>query len=332
MKQIRGEYDDLAHYVSTARPKAAMKAIKRFMDAYPEYGDPQELMQKFRPMPIIEQSTSKEIPKSKPATTKTKSTISSEKILPQPFAWVEIPGGKGIMTTYDSDITLKIPSEKYWIAKYPVTNAQFAKFMEAGGYHQQKWWTEEGWSYRQKEKWTQPLYWRHSDYNGAEKPVVGVSWFESVAFCLWLSDETGEKIMLPTDEQWQFAAQGTDNRAYPWGNTWNPNLCQNNFSGRIGTSPVTQYENKFRNFLGFGNINDGTSPFGVVDMVGNVWEWCVTDSDKKTDDINASAFRRVFRGGCWYDINLDMFRCDHRSRNFPHERMYVIGFRLSHSS
>ncbi|MCL4249308.1 MAG: SUMF1/EgtB/PvdO family nonheme iron enzyme [Anaerolineae bacterium] len=224
-------------------------------------------------------------------------------LLPAPFAWIEIP------------------KKGYSIAKYPVTNAQFAKFIEAGGYREKQWWTEAGWKQRSNDKWTEPRFWNDSKWNGEEQPVVGVSWYEAVAFCLWLSEVTGEKIMLPTEDQGQYAAQGDDGRDYPWGKQWDASRCNNNVDGKgIGkTTPVQQYEGK------------GDSPFGVVDMAGNVWEWCLTDYDNKTNDINSNATLRVLRGGSWNDLSSVIFRCDLRLRNFPLLRNLNLGFRLAHS-
>jgi formylglycine-generating enzyme required for sulfatase activity len=223
------------------------------------------------------------------------------------------------MKTDESSVTLTIPTETYWISKYPITNGQFAKFIEAGGYKNQQWWTPAGWAQREKDKWTEPRYWTYSQWNRAEQPVVGVSWYESVAFCLWLSDVTGEKIMLPTEEQWQYAAQGTDGREYPWGKQWDASRCNNNVDSKgIGkTSPVRQYEGK------------GDSPFGVVDMAGNVWEWCLTDYSNKTNNINNDATSRVIRGGSWYFDDSDWFRCDYRLDWNPLDGNLVSGFRLS---
>nr|MCU0499744.1 SUMF1/EgtB/PvdO family nonheme iron enzyme [Anaerolineae bacterium] len=142
-------------------------------------------------------------------------------LLPAPFAWIEIPGGQGTMKT-DESVTLTIPTERYWIAKYPLTNAQFRLFMDAGGYREERWWTTAGWEARLKgwdwdatarklvetgKPWIEPRYWQNSQWNGAEQPVVGVSWYEAIAFCLWLSEVTGEQICLPTEAQWQYAAQ-----------------------------------------------------------------------------------------------------------------------------
>lgn len=240
---------------------------------------------------------------------------SAIELMPKPFDWIEIPN-KG-----------------YSIAKYPVTNAQFRKFIEADGYNTQKWWTTEGWQKRLEgwhydgewkasgTPWLEPRYWNDSKWKGDTQPVVGVSWFEAVAFCRWLSDATGEKIMLPTEDEWQYAAQGDDGRIYPWGNDWNPALCNNNVDGKgVGkTTPVRQYEGK------------GDSPFGVIDMAGNVWEWCLTDYKEKTNDINSPANSRVLRGGSWNNDYSLLFRCALRSFRNPHYGLYDYGFRLSRS-
>jgi formylglycine-generating enzyme required for sulfatase activity len=224
-------------------------------------------------------------------------------IMPAPFAWIDIP------------------HKAYSIAKYPITNAQFAKFIEADGYQQKKWWTRAGWHQHEKNKWTEPRYWIPASLYGAEHPVVGVSWYESVAFCLWLTDVTGEKIMLPNEDQWQYAAQGDDMRDYPWGKNWDGNRCNHKFDKKgVGkTTSVRKYEGK------------GDSPFGVVDMAGNVWEWCLTDDENATNDIDGVSDNRVIRGGSWASIDTYNFRCD----NFDGDDLGIgygsIGFRISRS-
>lgn len=226
---------------------------------------------------------------------------SSLDLMPAPFAWIDIPG-KG-----------------YSIAKYPVTNAQFARFVDAGGYHARDWWTKAGWEQQEYHRSTEPVYWRDSQWNGAEQPVVGVSWHAAVAFCLWLGAMTGERIMLPTEDQWQYAAQGDDGRAYPWGNEWDGDRCNNSvrpYASR-GTQPVTRYEGK------------GDSPFGVVEMTGNVQEWCLTDYENKTNDIQSDAYWRVLRGGSYNLTGDTLYRCDSRGKSDPFKRADSWGFRLA---
>jgi formylglycine-generating enzyme required for sulfatase activity len=150
--------------------------------------------------------------------------------------------------------------------------------------------------------------------------VVGVSWYEAVAFCHWLSAASGEKIALPTEQQWQRAAQGDDGRAFPWGNTWDAGKCNNNVDKKgIGrTTPVTAYPG-------------GSSPFGVFDLSGNVWEWCLTSYAEESNDVNIEAEYRVLRGGSWNDDDIDVFRAPSRDRNYPNGRNGNWGFRCARS-
>ncbi|MCU0497416.1 MAG: formylglycine-generating enzyme family protein [Anaerolineae bacterium] len=226
--------------------------------------------------------------------------------MPAPFAWVEIAG------------------MGYHMAKYPVTNAQYAVFINEGGYQEEKWWTKQGWKARKSENWTAPRYWREPRWNKSDHPVVGVSWYEAVAFCLWLSDRTSEKIMLPTEDQWQYAAQGDDQRTYPWGNKWDCRRCNSSVKPCLSntTTLVQQYEGK----------DKGNSPFGVVDMAGNVWEWCVTDLKTKLIDIELNSNCRVLRGGAWDGDNANDYRCDYRGGYDPLQAYNDGGFRLSFSS
>ncbi len=236
--------------------------------------------------------------------------------LSAPFAWIDILG-KG-----------------YSIAKYPITNRQYGRFVAAGGYDQRQWWTDAGWEAKQQglvldwgtgqgvatdNPWTQPRFWDDSQWNGTEHPVVGVSWYEALAFCLWLSDVTGEKIMLPTEEQWQYAAQGDDGRKYPWGDEWDCSRCNNSVKPcqSEGTTPVRQYEGK------------GDSPFGVVDMSGNVWEWCLTDYDNGSNDMTSSASSRVVKGGGWFHFTAADPRCNFRYYDAPYGNYNFRGFRIA---
>jgi formylglycine-generating enzyme required for sulfatase activity len=235
-------------------------------------------------------------------------------ILPEPFAWVEIPG------------------KNFSIARYPLTNAQFAGFVEAGGYDQRQWWTDAGWDAKEQglaldwgtgkgvptTTWTMPRYWGDSQFNGAEQPVVGVTWYEALAYCRWLSSETGETITLPTEDQWQYAAQGDDGRKYPWGEEWDCTRCNNSVkpcqSDR--TTPVRHYEGK------------GDSPLGVVDMSGNVWEWCLTDYENKTNDPDSPANSRVIKGGGWFMFTKADYRCNFRYYDAPFGCYNFRGFRI----
>jgi len=224
---------------------------------------------------------------------------SSLDLMPQPFAWITIPAGEVTLEAGGyvyKPTTFTVPA--FEIAKYPITNAQYKLFIDAGCYDERCWWTEDGWQaksdgwvyqddWRKTGKaWTQPRLWDDTQWNGADYPVIGVSWYEAVAFCNWLSETTGESIMLPTEQQWQHAAQGSDGRLYPWGNEWDITRCNNASLGLGKTTPVTQFEGL------------GDSPYGVVDMLGNAWEWSRTSHKTGEDDLNGTD-TRILRGGSY---------------------------------
>ena len=301
--------------------KAAWRAFQRTYSGYDPDGLAAVLEKQATPKPAT--------PKPKPTT---KIETPHKMPLPPPFAWIEVPAGKVELgkgwddNAHSAGKTFDVPA--FAIAKYPLTNAQFAPFIEAGGYRERKWWTDAGWKLCESDiwilpgywsgSWTEPGYWRDSEWNGAEQPVVGVSWYEAITYCQWLSEQTGQKILLPTEQQWQRAAQGDDGRDYPWGSQWDAIRCQNSVgNNRSGvTSPVTQYEGK------------GDSPFGVVDMAGNMWEWCLTEYMSGSISINGTE-TRVLRGGSWGHTDSDDFRCGYRYWNHPDVRYDDGGFRLA---
>jgi formylglycine-generating enzyme required for sulfatase activity len=262
---------------------------------------------------------------------------SSFDILPKPFAWIPIPKGEVTLKTekdwkknyIPEGKTQTFPVAAFDIGKYPVTNAQFALFVKQG-YTERRWWTDAGWEAREQgidwngnewaptgKPWTEPRFWNDKSWNRADYPVVGVSWYECVAYCQWLSELTGEIIMLPTEQQWQRAAQGDTAWAYPWGDKFDKNRCNFNTSG---TTPVTQYEGE----------DKGDSPFGVVDMSGNVWEWCLTAYESGSTDLDGTD-DRVLRGGSWNDYYDSGLRADFRNWLAPTYWYYFWGFRLARS-
>ena len=153
-----------------------------------------------------------------------------------------------------------------------------------------------------------------------ELPRGYVCWYEATAFCLWLSAKTGHKIGLPTEQQWQRAAQGNTTYRYPWGNKFDKTLCNTSESGIKATTPVGQYP-------------QGVSPFGVYDMAGNVWEWCSTKQITQPVSTNGilptapPTISYIVRGGSFLGSaerakNTFYFKLD------PVYRYFTIGFRV----
>jgi formylglycine-generating enzyme required for sulfatase activity len=235
--------------------------------------------------------------------------------------WIEIPGGQ---VTLPASGYLPAPTafqvEPFAIAQYPVTNREFAAFVEAAGYASPQWWTEDGWMAREKGGWTEPRYWRDRDWNQAEHPVVGVSWYEALAFGCWLGQTTGQTITLPTEQQWQRAAQGDDGRVYPWGHE-DPNEKLCNWNRDVDeTTAVTHYP-------------AGASPYGVMDLCGNVWEWCLTGWESGTSEPGGRE-ARMLRGGSWSSDSPLSLRITNRNPKDPNTHLdpayrnhVTVGFR-----
>jgi formylglycine-generating enzyme required for sulfatase activity len=234
--------------------------------------------------------------------------------LPEPFAWVTIPYGE-----------VKIGNNRYTvqpfqISKYPITNAQFALFLDEGGYQQTQLWTVEGWQHKEKGDWVEPRYWNDPKWNKADYPIVGISWYEALAFSQWLGAKTDSEILLPTEQQWQRAAQGDDGLSLPWGHDWDVDerdlYCNTTvylpYGGHHPT-PVNEYEGR------------GDSLFGVVDMLGNVWEWTMTENRSMGSD-SATNDKIVLCGG-WFAY---AWETDLTARAFAmkEDRWEYYGFRL----
>jgi formylglycine-generating enzyme required for sulfatase activity len=252
------------------------------------------------------------------------------------IAWREVPAGPFLMGSTDSDAMAKFDEKSqhrnesitagYLISRYPVTNGQFALFVEAGGYRERRYWTKVGWKWKKREKGTGPLDYG-DPYNLLNHPVVGVSWYEAVAFCRWLTErlrqteELGddEEVTLPTEPQWEKAARGTDGRIYPWGKYLDPN--RTNFSGT-----------GIRTTSAVGCFPGGASPYGVEDLSGNIYEWCRTKWEmsywyyRNDNDLEGDALR-VLRGGAFGYLQGDV-RCAVRIRLGPDLRDRSYGFRV----
>ncbi|MBN1122250.1 MAG: SUMF1/EgtB/PvdO family nonheme iron enzyme [Anaerolineae bacterium] len=237
-------------------------------------------------------------------------------LLPPPFEWIAIPGGQ---VTLKAGGYLPEPATfdvaPFAIGKYPITNRQYELFIAAGGYANQAWWTVSGWKFRERNGWIEPRFWGQSDYDHPDAPVIGVTWFEAMAYCRWLSAESGQPVTIPTEQQWQWAAQGDDGRLFPWGDVDpTPDIC--NWARRYdGTAPVTAYP-------------ENVSPFGVMDMCGNVWEWCRTGWESGTTDLEGSE-RRIVRGGSWVNDSLLNLMITLRDGPYPVDGYHLCGFRIA---
>lgn len=217
--------------------------------------------------------------------------------------------------------------QTFAIAQTPVTNALYAVFQQATHAHR-------------------PITWNSASLAALhDHPAVDLSWDDAQAFCRWLHAHTGRAYRLPTEAEWEKAARGADRRVFAWGDHFDPQRCNCKESGIGTTTPVDRHAN-------------GASPYGVLDMTGNVWEWTqslqapypyVADDGRngaEARDTRRPSFvqrlfrstsehaappietRRIMRGGCY--ANPEGFaRVACRLRLPPQRRTPFLGFRLA---
>jgi formylglycine-generating enzyme required for sulfatase activity len=239
----------------------------------------------------------------------------------------EIPAGR--YPIGDDSIKVSRPAHSvklaaFALAKTEVTNAEFALFIEAGGYANQSLWSDMGWRWQNHKDNAIPAFWNDPQFNLPDQPVVGVCWYEADAFTRWLARETNLPWRLPTEAEWEAAARGIDDEAPK------PRLY-NTAERHLGqTWPVTTETN--------------VSWCGARDLCGNVWEWCSTrwgrnwqtrDYSYPYDagdgrEVLSGSHARVIRGGSWFDP-LPEANPTNRGRYLPGSRGSNIGFRLARS-
>ncbi len=234
---------------------------------------------------------------------------------------VFVPSGDFLMGTSDADIELykelfplrdisRFDNERpqrtvyvdaFYIDKLEVTNQQFKQFLSDTGYKPKH-------------------YLDYPPHNTEDQPAVVLDWSDAAAYAKW----AGKR--LPTEAEWEKAARGTDGRIWPWGNEWDATKLSGNdgtglIDGYVLTAPVGQFP-------------QGASPYGALDMAGNLWEWV---SDWYTHDYYEYAPNKnplgpesgdghVLKGGGWAE-NLDFTRCANRFGGNPGS--LIIGFRCA---
>ncbi len=242
--------------------------------------------------------------------------------------WVEIPGGS-FSYQEGEERTL----DRFWIARYPVTYRQFQAFVDDPvGFPNQQWWKGLSASDAHREAAGEQRFefWNH--------PRERVSWYDAVAFCRWLTAQAATQpallprlpqdaagmtwqITLPTEEQWEKAARAATGWRYPWGDAYE--------SGYANIDETVRDVGKhyLQSTSAVGMYPQGASPYGLLDMSGNVWEWCLNEysdpSRTQADGDNS----RALRGGSWLD-NHDYASAVRRDNGSPHYRFDSGGFRV----
>lgn len=255
--------------------------------------------------------------------------------------WLLIPAGISEFGSSKGHIN-KVHSQftgKYYISKYPITNAQFSLFLE-DGYSSEEYWTKEGWAWlqgnkeislenvnpdryseerkkeyemwldgRKHKKRTEPYWWQDYPWNISNRPVVGITWYEAVAYCNWLNtkcfkqfskvlnaeDLRHAKVCLPTLEEWEKAARGPKCSMYPWGQSLDYKVIRAN----IDICSINET-------CAVGIFSEGKSGYKLYDVAGNVYEWIATGVKQKDpkswerqEENLEQEFERLVKGGSW---------------------------------
>ena len=227
--------------------------------------------------------------------------------------WIDIPAGS---VTLETDVHETFAVAPFRIARYPVTWHQYLAFVQAkDGFNDPENWTGLG----ERPEAPGETLWGFMNH-----PAINVSWYDAMAFCRWLGRRLalgdGEQIRLPTEWEWQWVAQGGGAaREYPWGAEWNPARANANEAGIGRTTAVGMYP------LGV------PTPWPVLDLAGNVWEWCLNEYEQPDRTGLDGEASRVLRGGSWYNVPGDC-RAAYRDLLPPGYRLNHIGFRVCRGS
>jgi len=248
--------------------------------------------------------------------------------------FVYVPGGTFVYGEGKDTTTKELPD--FVIREYPVTFGEYAEFLAAveqdegvdaaaalipgtkgdGGFMDR---SDDG-TYAVKPEILEGPHVDRYDRDFGDGwlghiPVVGVSWHDANAYCVWKTKTTGREWRLPTEEEREKAARGVDGRRFPWGDAADASLCKNSGARDEPSQPEP-----------VGSFPTAASVYGMCDAAGNVWDWT---SSLFEPHVTAST-PRVFRGGCW-DASVGYARAALRGRNSPEFRNAVVGFRPARS-
>lgn len=255
---------------------------------------------------------------------------------------VFVEGGDHVIGTdiepwaYDNERPAHLVSlDPFWIDTVPVRSGAYAAFIEADGYGQRRWWSDEGWAWRQKAQLEHPEFWRREGGGTwsvlrfgrrmdlrLDEPVQHVCWHEADAYARW----SGRR--LPTEAEWEVAASvdaDGQKRRFPWGNEEPCEVTANLGQRHDGPAAVGAYP-------------AGASAHGCLQMVGDVWEWTSSDFEaypgfssfpyREYSEVFFGSGYKVLRGGCWATSPRSA-RCTFRNWDHPTRRQIFSGFRCA---
>lgn len=253
---------------------------------------------------------------------------------PYPSYWCALPAGEWVIGGWNEEQThasLTLPA--YWIARFPITVAQYSIFTNTGYTPDaEMWWTQAGWTWRiQDKRQPHPWKWDDPDLTNPDQPVIGITWYEAVAFARWMAQQCadvlpqGYTLRLPTEAEWEIAVAydaHNQRQRYAWGNDA-PTRERVVYNG-TGT----------RTTASVGMRPSGAATCGAEDMAGNVWEWMCSmyttyphQSATVVEDFAAEDKEVPVRGGCW-SSSASFIQNSVRDWHRPDYYDQTTGFRL----
>lgn len=312
-REMEQEYQNIVQLIKHPLTKAhGCTAFQAFQQDFPDY-DPENLAGSCEKQPNSGVALHGRTPENSRRIPPTLSLSNSQTVQSQPagsrrLEWSEIPSGT--VKTVESN---NAHVDAFLISKYPITNSQYDVFLrDPKGYVDSRWWEYSDAACEWHLKNPKPPA---GAFTGENRPRETVNWFDAVAFTRWLGHTLGIPVTLPTLRQRQRAIQGNDDRIFPWGSKFDKLRSNTRESELRMTTEVDRYEN-------------GVSPYGVYDLVGNVWEWCLdTDTIDSSGDLLRGTGKRIVHGGAF----VGPYTRAHVSFHYylePHTLYSSIGFRV----
>ena len=211
---------------------------------------------------------------------------------------------------FDGELARVVDLPTFYIDQYIVTQKQYAQFVQETGHripHSATDYQKQGFlvhPYRE----VRPYLWKegYPPPHLHDHPVVLVSVDDAEAYCTWRGQKESRHFRLPTEEEWEKAAKGTDQRYFPWGSHWDPHRLNTQEKGPYRTTPVARYP-------------QGKSPYGAFDMAGNLFQWTRTP-------LKPNSSRYILKGCSWDDA-AGICRSAARHSRLQTSRHILIGFR-----
>ena len=251
-------------------------------------------------------------------------------------AMAVVPGGPVVMRSMRLDdvaeedrhkVERKVEVEGYYLDRFSVTNREYQKFIDAGGYEQLPLWDEAVWpamlQFVDRTGLPGPRLWENGRYPAGKEdhPVVGVSWFEASAYARWAGKRLASDAEWVKAASWPVTSEGTRliQRKFPWGDAMDRSLANLWGSGQACTIPVTRH-------------SEGASVGGAQQLVGNVWEWTSSNFgawEPAALRLETDVPLKSLRGGAFDTYFESQAQCQFQSGDSPLSRKHNIGFRCA---